>query len=88
MTLDEFIAKLTRTRRKWELRGELLRSGRHCPLSAVANVNPCDSLMATKKLGLSRHSAIRIVYAADGDDEPSLRARLLKACRIQERKTP
>lgn len=96
MTLDQFIAKLRKTPRRWYLDGNRIRSIKrgklqHCPISAVAG-NNFSSMMpvgASRHLGLSSWSSI--VYAADheidGGTTGVIRRRLLRACGLTPPRT-
>ena len=92
MTLNEFLEKLSKTRRKWYLEdGNIKSEGRnwHCPISAVTGnhwdaADPVEKGMAV--LGLSRGVATRIFTASDYPDRHSIvRAKLLAAVGLKER---
>ena len=95
MTLDEFFAELSKSRRKWDLRfyegvkQGAIRSGGavrncHCPLTAVATRKARrlveSAADARAVLGLEREDSFAVMYAADGCGDSKIRARLLKAC--------
>jgi hypothetical protein len=63
-----------------------IRTARHCPLSWLAQTEPCDYEQAAQKLGLTESEAAVIANAADGADstDPVIRRRLLAACRLTE----
>jgi hypothetical protein len=92
MTLDAFFAALQETPREWFINddGEIRchsddPDANHCPLSRVADVQPCSIIGARQVLDLSLE-AYSIAAAADGSDSghPHLRARLLAACGLTE----
>lgn len=95
MTIDEFIEQLEKTPRDWRLDGERLISrgfNGACPICAVATLlgkNP-DSFgvsyfRVAPLIDLDGDTANAIAHAADGYGDPDLRARLLRACGLEER---
>lgn len=88
MTIDEFIAKIPKG--GWELTtGGMIRCFSKfqpkCPITAVAghgHISNAEQIGV--EIGLTALSAASIVWAADGDGYPGLRARLLAACNLKE----
>jgi hypothetical protein len=95
MTLNEFLTELEATPREWTVRVRFNRAeirlkarGKresHCPLSAVSGANPCSVIGSADVLGLRPSTAWRVADAADAVDgyDPTLRARLKKACGLR-----
>jgi hypothetical protein len=85
MTLNEFLVKLEATPREWRVSDGALRLGQHCPLSAVADEQPCNISLSSFALGLDSYLAHDIANAADSHvtAHKPLRAQLLKACGLQ-----
>jgi hypothetical protein len=79
MTVDQFVKRFARKVRREKVtftakRAEVAlpdsirletKAGRHCPLSWVANVEPCAITASAQKLRLSQKQADRIATAAD-----------------------
>jgi hypothetical protein len=94
MTIDEFLAQLAQTPRRWKVMYahhiRLTRDGiaLHCPITAVAgnNFSFRNPTPAAFALGLSRDDALNIVEAADrsicASGNRELRQRLLAACAL------
>lgn len=92
-TQREFFAALAKCRNGWDFRGECIRHGSHCPITAVVagetgkifhNVN---YLRAAETVGLPEKLAERLVVAADfnrHDAEPRLRKRILAVLGLSE----
>jgi hypothetical protein len=89
MTLEQFLAALEKTPRKWKQVGFMLRcvNKSHyqcCPIVSVAGGDFVNSeyKKAANALGLGIRLANKIANAADavGPYDPKLRKRLLKAC--------
>ena len=90
MTLDEFLAALEKTPRRWYLRaGGAIRCGGKtdsCPISyfGAPRQKQCGRyIQAAHRIGLREATADKIAYAADFIDPitgAALRSRLLAAC--------
>jgi hypothetical protein len=97
MTLDEFIIRLEKTPRDWQLRTFTVSNGKrqkairrglrekHCPISALTMSDTWAAFLVASTIGLARDLAIDIVNASDENPgyDSQLRDRLLKACGIQ-----
>ena len=91
MTLNQFLTKLRKTPRRWELvtewgdvRVRQQRTGR-CPLEVVAGVKRGRWEEAAYKLGLPDKACESILRAADiASIRNHLRLRLLAACGLTE----
>lgn len=96
LTLDEFLKRLRKTPRSWELCGSSLRmdfpgarTHAACPITSLA---PGGAVAANQwryvagELGLPLPLAKQIMHAADGfrDVDYKLRTRLLEACGLSE----
>lgn len=101
MTLQQFLKRLTLLNDgKWAYNGAMAlrhpsRSARWCPLTfAARDLHPNERFMlseydkAGKALGMKVDLVMKIVYAADASAsgyDKSLRAKLLKACGLNEK---
>jgi hypothetical protein len=91
MTLDQFIAELEKTPRKWRFsNGMSLRldvgQGSCCPVTSMLGLHCSRWQSAAHDLGLELEDARAIARAADREPghDPALRSRLLAACGIKE----
>jgi hypothetical protein len=94
--LTDFEQHASTAQVQWELRDGEIRGPsqcdtgagvtlRHCPLSWLAQTEPCDYEQAAQKLGLTEREAAVIANAADAfQSDPVIRRRLLAACRLTE----
>ena len=93
MTLQEFLDKLAKTPRDWGVGPDGMgghdgiRLNGLCPIEAVGKVAPFQVAIAIRRLHIRKHTAQRLMHAADdsikhADYDSKLRARILEACGI------
>ena len=91
MTLNEFFKKLEKTPRRWKLghiwRGEQAITDQwdRCPIASLGG----EKLSYATRLNMRHATTMRVIHAADkstkhSDYDTKLRARLLKACGIDD----
>lgn len=86
MTLTEFIDKLEADG-EWCLDAALCirrRDTACCPIEYVAGSPPLHVRPAGAMLGLTSYRVTNVIRASDRNGAPQLRARLLKACGLEE----
>ena len=90
MTLEQFFTRLRKTPRTWEVDPfGCLRNGRSvCPLVEGAGIPGRATTAAGKKLGFSCALTWKIADSVDAVEpyDHRLRARLLRACGVAERR--
>ena len=93
MTLNQFLAELSKTPRDWHLsyKWNAIRRGGPfgsacCPITSLSGVSADDWQTEAKCMGLDGNDAYEVMRAADNEAgfNPALRSRLLAACGIKE----
>lgn len=91
MTLEEFLERLRKTPRDWQVTQGLIRRGNHwqCPITSLLDECAWRYDLIGSSIGLPHHLVRQIANAADDiTGESELRARLLEACGLAPEVNP